>query len=89
MTTCFDRARFSNSATRACSASDNRSELRLLRCDIAHEEGFSFVNPLSVRKQIEGQITWFWNDTMLQECNVTEGRIAENNFDKFPLSRIK
>src|SRR5205823_9606403 len=66
-----------------------QGELRLLRCDIAHEEGFSFVNPLSVRKQIEGQITWFYNDAMLQECNVTEGRIAENNFDKFPLSRIK
>jgi isoquinoline 1-oxidoreductase beta subunit len=63
-------------------------ELRLLRVDVAHEEGFGLVNPLSVRKQIEGQITWFYNDTMLQECTVSEGRIAENNFDKFPLSRI-
>jgi isoquinoline 1-oxidoreductase beta subunit len=63
-------------------------ELRLLRVDVAHEEGFGLVNPLSVRKQIEGQVTWFYNDTMLQACNVVEGRIAENNFDKFPLSRI-
>jgi isoquinoline 1-oxidoreductase subunit beta len=63
-------------------------ELRLLRVDVAHEEGFGLVNPLSVKKQIEGQITWFYNDTMLQACNVTEGRIAENNFDRFPLSRI-
>jgi isoquinoline 1-oxidoreductase beta subunit len=63
-------------------------ELRLLRVDVAHEEGLGLVNPLSVRKQIEGQITWFYNDTMLQACNVTEGRIAENNFDTFPLSRI-
>jgi isoquinoline 1-oxidoreductase beta subunit len=65
-----------------------KGELRLLRVDVAHEEGFGLVNPLSVRKQIEGQITWFYNDTMLQACNVAEGRIAENNFDRFPLSRI-
>ena len=66
-----------------------QGEVRLLRVDVAHEEGFSLVNPLSVRKQIEGQITWFYNDAMYQECNVTDGRIAENNFDRFPLSRIK
>ena len=64
-------------------------ELRLLRVDVAHEEGFGLVNPLSVKKQIEGQITWFYNDTMLQECNISEGRISENNFDRFPLSRIR
>jgi isoquinoline 1-oxidoreductase beta subunit len=65
-----------------------QGELRLLRVDVAHEEGFGLVNPLSVRKQLEGQITWFYNDTMLQACNVVGGRIAENNFDRFPLSRI-
>jgi isoquinoline 1-oxidoreductase beta subunit len=66
-----------------------QGEVRLLRVDVAHEEGFGFVNPLSVRKQIEGQITWFYNDAMLQQCNVIDGRIAENNFDRFPLSRLK
>jgi isoquinoline 1-oxidoreductase subunit beta len=69
-------------------AISKQGELRLLRVDVAHEEGFGLVNPLSVRKQIEGQITWFYNDTMLQACNVTDGRIAENNFDRFPLARI-
>jgi isoquinoline 1-oxidoreductase beta subunit len=63
-------------------------ELRLLRVDIAHDEGFGLVNPLTVRKQIEGQIPWFYNDVMYQECNVEEGRIVENNFDRFPLCRI-
>ena len=43
-----------------------QGELRLLRVDVAHEEGFGLVNPLSVKKQIEGQITWFYNDTMHQ-----------------------
>jgi isoquinoline 1-oxidoreductase beta subunit len=66
-----------------------QGEVRLERVDVAHEEGFGLVNPLSVRKQLEGQITWFYNDAMHQECNVIEGRIAENNFDTFPLSRIK
>src|SRR6202045_518544 len=65
-----------------------QGELRLLRVDVAHEEGFGLVNPLSVRKQIEGQTTWFYNDAMHQQSNVTEGRIAESNFDTFLLSRI-
>ena len=63
-------------------------EVRLLRVDIAHDAGFSLVNPLSVRKQLEGQIPWFYNDAMYQECNVEAGRIVENNFDSFPLCRI-
>ncbi|HXJ00219.1 MAG TPA: molybdopterin cofactor-binding domain-containing protein [Micropepsaceae bacterium] len=66
-----------------------QGEVRLLRVDVAHDEGFGLVNPLTVKKQIEGQIVWFYNDVMYQECNVTEGRIAENNFDTFQLSRIK
>ena len=66
-----------------------QGEVRLLRVDVAHDEGFGLVNPLTVRKQIEGQITWFYNDAMYQECTVKEGRIVENNFDAFLLSRIK
>jgi isoquinoline 1-oxidoreductase subunit beta len=66
-----------------------QGEVRLERVDIAHEEGFGLVNPLSVKKQLEGQITWFLNDAMHQECNVTDGRIVENNFDRFLLSRLK
>jgi isoquinoline 1-oxidoreductase beta subunit len=65
-----------------------KGEVRLLRVDVAHEEGFGFVNPLTVRKQVEGQIVWFWNDAMHQACHVEDGRIVENNFDTFPLSRI-
>jgi isoquinoline 1-oxidoreductase beta subunit len=62
--------------------------VKLERVDVAHESGFGLVNPLSVKKQIEGQITWFYNDAMHQACNIDEGRIVENNFDTFPLSRI-
>jgi isoquinoline 1-oxidoreductase beta subunit len=63
-------------------------QVKLERVDVAHEKGFGLVNPLSVKKQIEGQITWFYNDAMHQACNVVEGRIDENNFHRFSLSRI-
>jgi isoquinoline 1-oxidoreductase beta subunit len=62
--------------------------VKLERVDVAHESGFGLVNPLSVKKQIEGQITWFYNDAMHQACNIENGAIAENNFNRFPLSRI-
>jgi isoquinoline 1-oxidoreductase beta subunit len=62
--------------------------VRLKRVDVAHETGFGLVNPLSVKKQIEGQIAWFYNDAMHQESTIEDGRIVENNFDSFPLSRI-
>jgi len=62
--------------------------VKLERVDVAHESGFGLVNPLSVKKQIEGQITWFYNDAMHQACNVENGAIVENNFDRFLLSRI-
>ncbi len=63
-------------------------KVKLERVDVAHETGFGLVNPLSVKKQIEGQITWFYNDAMHQACTITDGRIVENNFHMFPLSRI-
>ncbi len=62
--------------------------VKLERVDVAHESGFGLVNPLSVKKQIEGQITWFYNDAMHQACNIEGGAIVENNFDRFSLSRI-
>jgi isoquinoline 1-oxidoreductase beta subunit len=63
-------------------------KVRLERVDVAHETGFGLVNPLSVKKQIEGQVTWFYNDAMHQANTIRDGRIVENNFHTFPLSRI-
>lgn len=63
-------------------------KLRLERVDVAHETGFGLVNPLSVKKQIEGQICWFYNDAMHQASTIEDGRIVENNFHTFSLSRI-
>jgi isoquinoline 1-oxidoreductase beta subunit len=69
-------------------AVSREGKVKLERVDVAHDAGFGLVNPLSVKKQIEGQITWFYNDAMHQACNIEEGRIVENNFHRFTLSRI-
>jgi len=63
-------------------------KVRLERVDVAHDTGFGLVNPLSVKKQIEGQITWFFNDAMLQATTIADGHVVENNYNKFPLSRM-
>jgi isoquinoline 1-oxidoreductase subunit beta len=62
--------------------------LRLERVDVVFDEGFSFVNPLSVRKQIEGQIAWGLGDAMWQEITVKDGRVVEGNFDEFQIARM-
>jgi isoquinoline 1-oxidoreductase beta subunit len=62
--------------------------VRLERVDVAHDTGFGLVNPLSVKKQIEGQITWFYNDAMHQASTIADGHVVENNFHTFPLSRL-
>src|SRR6186713_2954017 len=63
-------------------------KVRLDRVDVAHDTGFSLVNPLSVKKQIEGQITWFYNDAVHQASTIVDGHIVENNFNVFPVSRM-
>jgi isoquinoline 1-oxidoreductase beta subunit len=63
-------------------------KVRLERVDVAHDTGFGLINPLSVKKQIEGQITWFYNDAMHQATTIADGHVVENNFNRFPLSRM-
>jgi isoquinoline 1-oxidoreductase beta subunit len=63
-------------------------KVRLERVDVAHDTGFGLVNPLSVKKQIEGQITWFYNDAMHQATTIADGHVVENNYNRFPISRM-
>ena len=51
-------------------------------------QGFSLVNPLSVKKQIEGQIQWGYDDTVYHAVTVNDGRAVETNFDTLPVSRM-
>lgn len=72
-----------------CTVSVSRQgRVRLERVDVAFDQGFGFVNPLSVRKQIEGQIYWGYDDAMHQEFTVKDGRMVQNNLDTFPISRM-
>ncbi len=63
-------------------------QVRLERVDCVFEEGFSFINPLSVRKQIEGQMAWVLSDTLWQESTVDNGRVVEGNYDTFRTARM-
>jgi isoquinoline 1-oxidoreductase beta subunit len=65
-----------------------RGQVRLHRVDVAFEQGFRLVHPVSVRKQIEGQIAWGYSDAIYQETTVRDGRAVERNFDTFPVSRM-
>ena len=65
-----------------------RGQLRLHRVDVAFEEGFAFIHPLAVRKQVEGQINWGYDDAMYQATTLKDGRAVERNFDAFNVSRI-
>jgi isoquinoline 1-oxidoreductase beta subunit len=47
------------------------------------------VNPLTVRKQIEGQMAWALSDALWQEINVKDGRIVEGNYDQFRIARME
>jgi isoquinoline 1-oxidoreductase beta subunit len=87
------RAAAERTATALCAevvtVSVSRSGLlRLERVDVVFDEGFSFVNPLSVRKQIEGQIAWALSDARWQEITIKDGRAVEGNFDTYQVARM-
>ncbi len=65
-----------------------RGQLRLHRVDIAFEEGFGYVHPVAVRKQIEGQVSWAYDEAVYQENSIEDGRCLERNVDTFPISRM-
>jgi isoquinoline 1-oxidoreductase beta subunit len=88
-----DRRRPSRSTIALCAqvvtvSISKRGQLRLERVDCVFDEGFSFVNPLSVRKQIEGQIAWALSDAMWQEIIIKDGRTVEGNFDTYKIARM-
>jgi isoquinoline 1-oxidoreductase beta subunit len=65
-----------------------RGQLKFHRADVAFEEGFGLVHPVSVRKQIEGQLAWGISDALYQETTIREGRAVERNIDTFEISRM-
>jgi isoquinoline 1-oxidoreductase beta subunit len=63
-------------------------QVRLERIDVVFDEGFSLVNPLSVRKQIEGQIAFALSDAIWQEITIKDGRTVQGNFDTYRVARM-
>jgi isoquinoline 1-oxidoreductase beta subunit len=61
----------------------------LHRSDVVFEAGFSLVNPLTVRKNVEGQIAWGFSDAMYQEITLQDGGAIETNWDKYQVSRMR
>jgi len=88
-----DRRRPSRSTIALCAevvtvSLSRQGELRLERVDCVFDEGFTFVNPLSVRKQIEGQIAWALSDALWQEITIDKGRVAQQNFHQYRVARM-
>ena len=65
-----------------------RGKVIVHRVDVVFEQGFSLVNPLTVRKNVEGQIAWGISDAFYQEANVKDGAMVETNFDTYQVSRM-
>jgi isoquinoline 1-oxidoreductase beta subunit len=65
-----------------------RGQVKLHRVDMVFDSGFGLVNPLSTRKQLEGQIAWGFSDTVHQAVTIKDGRAVETNFDTYPVSRM-
>jgi isoquinoline 1-oxidoreductase beta subunit len=65
-----------------------RGQVKLHRVDLAFDQGFTLVNPLAVRKQIEGQMAWGFDDTVYQGVTVKDGRAVETNIDTLATSRM-
>jgi len=65
-----------------------RGQLRFHRADIAFEQGYGYVHPMAVRKQIEGQMSWAYDEAMYQDSAIKDGRCVNHNVDTFQISRM-
>ena len=61
---------------------------RVLRSDITMDAGFSAVNPLAVKKQLEGGVYWGIDDTMSVDFVVKDGRMVTANYDTVLTARM-
>ena len=65
-----------------------RGQVKVHRADVVFDTGFSLINPLTVKKNVEGQIAWGISDALYQEINIKDGAGVENNFDTYPVIRM-
>jgi isoquinoline 1-oxidoreductase beta subunit len=63
-----------------------KGEVKVHRMVLALNCGHA-VNPATIAAQVEGSVAYGLS-TFLSECSVEKGRIAELNFDTYPLMRL-
>jgi isoquinoline 1-oxidoreductase beta subunit len=63
-----------------------RGEVKVHRLVLAIDCGHA-VNPQQIAAQVEGSVAYAF-DLLLCECTVRAGRIAELNFDSYPVARL-
>ena len=65
-----------------------RGQVKVHKADVVFDTGFSLINPLTVKKNIEGQMAWGMSDALYQEINIKDGEGVERNFDTYPVVRM-
>jgi isoquinoline 1-oxidoreductase subunit beta len=64
-----------------------KGEVRAERFDVAIDTGPFLVNPLAAERQVEMQVAMGLAATWKQEITIEKGRVAQGNFDSYPLLR--
>ena len=63
-------------------------QVRSHRVDMCFESGFGLANPLSARKNIEGQLAWGIGDVLHHGVTIENGAAVQVNFDTYNSSRM-
>jgi isoquinoline 1-oxidoreductase beta subunit len=63
-------------------------ELRIHRIVAATDCGHA-VNPQQIAAQVEGSFAYGLSAALYGSCTVKDGRIAEQNFDSYPVMRMR
>ena len=64
------------------------SAVKVNKVWVAGDVGSQLINPMHAENQVRGAIIDGLAETLLQKINVTDGVVAETNFDTFHLARI-
>jgi isoquinoline 1-oxidoreductase beta subunit len=62
-----------------------QGKVRAERVDVAMDTGAFLVNPLAAERQIEMQVVMGLAAAMKQQITIEKGRVAQGNFNNFPL----
>ncbi len=64
------------------------SQVKVNKVWVAGDVGSQLINPMHAENQVRGSIIDGIAEALLQKINITDGVVAETNFDSFQLARI-